>query len=165
MTEINNKSGNNFSLLNWLGWFFALNLVWLLLAVVTAWLGWRASTLSFNGEVATGTVVRLVEDDRELTSSFNDIFPVVEFEVDGETYSVESQNNYRWWNRFTRFPVGKQVEMRYDPGNPENAEINSWLDLWGEPIILGVLTIIFAIGVNVFLLVRWRIGRNQQASA
>ena len=165
MAEINSKPDNKFSLLNWLGWFLGLNLAWLLLAVFAGWLGWRAYTLSFTGEVAAGTVVRLEEDNRELTSSFSDIFPVVEFEVNGETYSVRSQNNYRWWNRFTRFPVGKQVEMRYDPADPENAEINSWIDLWGEPIILSVFTIISAIAVNMYLLFRWRIGHKQQAPA
>lgn len=157
MTEINGTSGK----LKWFGWFVALNLAWLLLAAFTAWLGWRSYTLSVNGDVVTGTVVRLLEDD---TSSYtSDIYPIVEFEAGGEAYSVQSQNNYRWWNRYTRFPVGKQVEMRYDPADPEKAEINSWWDIWNESLILGLFTVLCATGVNVYLIFRWRIGRNTQA--
>ncbi len=157
MTEINGTSGR----LKWFGWFVALNLAWLLLAALTAWLGWRSYTLSVNGSVAEGTVVRLLEDEVAFDSDF---YPVVEFEVDGQTYTVQSQNNYRWWNKYTRFPIGKQVEMRYNPANPESAEINSWVDLWMEPLILGVFTVLSAIGVNVYLVFRWRSQRNTQTA-
>ena len=156
MEKMNGISGNGSTSLNKLGWFIGLNLVWLLLAVVTAWLGWRSYTLTTSGEVVTGTVARWLEDDVSFTSDF---YPVVEFEVNGETYSVQSQNNYRWWHRYIRFPVGKQLEMRYNPANPETAEINSRWDVWNETIILGVFTIIAAVAVNVYLLFRWR--RNQ----
>ena len=159
MEKINGTSGNGSAFFNQLGWFVGLNLAWLLLAGLTAWLGWRSYTLTTNGEVVTGTVVRLVEDDESAFDS--DIYPVVEFDVDGKTYSVRSQNNYRWWNRYTRFPVGRQVEMRYDPANPETAEVNSWWDVWKETIILGVFTVIAAIAVNVYVFFR---GRRHSAS-
>jgi hypothetical protein len=122
-------------------------------SVQTAWLGWRSFTLTTSGEVVTGTVVRWLEDDVSFTSDF---YPVVEFEVNGETYSVQSQNNYRGWQRYIRFPVGKQLEMRYNPANPETAEINSGWDVWNETIILGVFTIITAVAVNAYLFFRWR---------
>lgn len=131
------------------------------MALLAAWLGWRAYTLSVNGNVAEGTVVRILEDEVSFTSDF---YPVVEFQVEGETYTVQSQNNYRWWNRYLRFPIGKQVEVAYNPANPETAEINSWWDIWNEVIILGVFTVISAIGVNVYLIFRWRTRRNIQVS-
>ena len=100
MQTITGTSGK----LKWLGWFVASNLFWLVLAALALWLGWRSYTLSVDGEVATGTVVRLLEEDK---SSFTtDIYPIVEFQVNGQSYSVQSQNNYRWWNRYTRFPIG-----------------------------------------------------------
>jgi hypothetical protein len=160
MTEINDKSTTQNSCLGMLGWVLGLNFIWLLMAVLTVYLGMRSYNLSANGEVVTGTVVRLVEDERDGASSFNDIFPVVEFEVDGQTYSVRSQNNYRWWNQYTRFGVGKPVEMRYDPADPQKAEINSLFDLWGEPVILGLFTLIAAVLSNAFFIFRWRAGRN-----
>jgi Protein of unknown function (DUF3592) len=162
MAEINDKSGNGSGCLGWLGWALGLNVVWLLLAVFAAYLGWRSYNLGVNGEVAGGVVVGFVEDD--LTGSFTDIYPVVEFKANDQTYSVRSQNNYRWWNRYTRFRIGRRVEMRYDPANPENAEINSWLDLWGEPLILGVFVFISIIVSNVFLYFRWRMGHTARTA-
>jgi Protein of unknown function (DUF3592) len=163
MAQNNDKSGKASGCFGWLGWGLGLNLVWVLLAVFAVFLGWHSYRLSINGEVARGTVVRLVDDD--LTSSFADIYPVVEFEANGQSYSVRSQNNYRWWNRYTRFRIGRQVEMRYDPENPENAEVNSWVDLWAEPVILGVFVAFCAIGVNAFLFLRWRVWRSGQTGA
>src|SRR5687767_4073258 len=134
MEKLNSTSGYGSTLFNHLGWFIGLNLAWLLLAALTAWLGWRSYTLSTSGSVADGTVVRLLGDGPAFDADF---YPVVEFQVDGKTYEVQSQNNYRWWNRYIRFPVGGQVDVRYETANPENAEINSWWDVWNETIILG----------------------------
>jgi hypothetical protein len=153
MEKFNGTLGDGSTLFNRLGWFIGLNLAWLLLAILTAWMGWRSYTLSSNGNVANGKVVQLLEDETAFDSDFT---PIVEFQVDGVTYMVQSQNTYRWWNRYTRFPVGGQVEVRYETANPENAEINSWWDIWNETIILGVFTIFAAIAVNVYLLFRWR---------
>jgi len=153
MGTSNHLSGNGSTLFNQFGWFIGLNLALLLLAALTAWLGWRSYILSMSGSVADGTVVRLLEDGAAFDADF---YPVVEFQVDGKTYEVQSQNNYRWWNRYMRFPVGGQVEVRYEVGNPEKAEINSWWDLWNETIILGVFTIIAAFAINVYLRFRWR---------
>ena len=153
MGTSNHLSGNGSTLLNRLGWFLGLNFLCLLLALFSAWMGWRSYTLSSNGNVAEGKVVRLLEDETAFDSNFT---PIVEFQVDGVTYTVQSQNNYRWWNRYTRFPVGGQVEVRYEIDNPENAEINSWWDVWNETIIMSVFTIVAAFAVNIYLFFRWR---------
>jgi len=163
MTATQRASASGFSVSNWLGLFVFLNLAGCVLAAATAWLGWRSLSLSTSGEVTTGRVVRLVED--EPTEFFTGISPVVEFEANGETYSVRSQNTDSWWDRYLRFPVGREVEVRYDPENPENAELGGWLDLWTQPVCLGVVTVLFALAVNAVLLLRWRAGRKQPASA
>ena len=137
-------------------WFVGLNLIGFLLAILTGWLGWRSYTLSTEGAVAEGTIVRLLEDGAAFTADFT---PVIEYQVDGQTFTFHSQNNYRWWNRYLRFPVGGQVEVRYETGNPENAEVNTWWDLWNETIVLGLLTILFVLVGNIFLLGYWRAQR------
>lgn len=142
----------------WMKMFIGLNLVVLVLAVLDAWLGWRSFTLSTRGSVASGTVVRLLEDGPAFDADFT---PVVEFQVDGNTYTVQSQNTYRWWNRYLRFPVGGEVEVRYDSLNPETAEINSWWDIWNETILLGVFTIIAGFVGNAYLRFRWQADRVQ----
>lgn len=155
--EANNKPATSFSLLNWLMWFALLNLAWILLAGLAVWLGWRSYTLTTSGNVAEGTVVQLLEEDASFTSDFT---PIVEFQVDEETYRVQSQNTYSWWNRYLRFSVGTQVEILYNPANPETAEINSWWDIWNEAIILAIFVVIAAIGVNIYLIYRWRAGHS-----
>lgn len=162
MENITGKSGNGAGCLGMAGWLIGLNGLWLLLAALAVFLGWRSYTLSVNGEVATGTVVRWVEED--VSASFSDFYPVLDFEAGGQTYSVRSQNTYRWWNKYTRFPIGKEADMRYDPANPDKAEIDSLLDLWFEPILLGIFAIIAMIGTNAFFFARWRAGRNASAN-
>jgi len=153
MTTFNGTSNNTYTLLKRIAWFIGLNLVWLLLAGLTVWLGWRSFTLSATGNIAEGKVVRLLEDGAAFDADF---YPVVEFQADGKTYKIQSQNSYRWWNRYIRFPVGGKVGIRYEPANPENAEINSFWDIWNETIVLGLITILAAITVNVYLFLRWR---------
>jgi hypothetical protein len=157
--ESNMQTRESFSMLNFAGWVVGLNIAWILLAVLAAWLGWRSYTLTTSGNVAEGTVVRLLEEEVSPTSDFT---PVFEYQINGQTYEVHSQNTYSWWNRYFRFPVGGEVEIRYDPADPENAEVNSWWDIWNETIILSIFTVIFAICVNVYLIYRWRVGKSQQ---
>lgn len=145
------------SVMSLLGWFIGLNLIWVVLAAFAVWLGWRSYTLTTTGETAQAIVVRLIEEDRNQFTT--DITPVFQFQVNGETYEVASQNNYRWWNRYFRFSEGKEIEIRYDPSNPELAEINSFWDVWSETIILGILALLFAIGVNGYFLMRWRMSK------
>lgn len=142
-----------FSVLNWLGWFLGLNLLCIVFAALAIWLGWRSYTLTASGEVTEGTVVKLLEEDVSFTTSFT---PIFEFQANGETYRVQSQNSYRWWNRYLGISEGSQIEVRYDPANPQTAEINSFWAVWNDPIILGIVTFLFAIGANGYLVMRWR---------
>lgn len=149
--EANIQPKNSF--MNWLGWFIGLNLVCVLLAALALWLGWENFNLTASGEITQGTVVRLLEEDVAFDSSFK---PVFQFQAGGETYEVQSQNTYGWWNRYFRFSEGSQVEIRYEAGNPENAEINSLWDIWIETILLSLFTLLFAVGVNGYFVMRWR---------
>ena len=38
---------------------------------------------------------------------------------------------------------GQKVDILYDPAAPNNARINSWFELWGPSIIVGIFGIIF----------------------
>lgn len=54
------------------------------------------------------------------------------------------------------YAVGQPVKVLYDPAKPEEAEIDSWLAIWGGPGILGILGIAFtAVGVGSLVL-GWR---------
>lgn len=136
---------------NWLGWFIGLNLLCLLFGALAGWLAWRSYTLTATGEVTQATVVSLIEDGES-----DDLSPVFQFQVDGKDYKVHSQNSYAWWLAEILFPEGKQVEIRYDPSNPELAELNSFWNLWSEPVLLSIFTILFGLGVNAYFVMRWR---------
>ena len=52
-----------------------------------------------------------------------------------------------------KYGVGEMLEVLYDPENPQNAAINTWLSLWGGSavfIIIGTLPILVMIIVNIF---------------
>lgn len=41
------------------------------------------------------------------------------------------------------FQVGQQIEVLYDPQNPQNARINKWMNLYFLPALFGFLGITF----------------------
>jgi Protein of unknown function (DUF3592) len=41
------------------------------------------------------------------------------------------------------FSIGDSVRVRYDPANPENARIHSFVQIWGSPILSGVIAVCF----------------------
>lgn len=71
--------------------------------------------------------------------------PIVEFRVGGQTYIFESSNA----SDPPRYDEGDQVEVLYDPSNPDRAEIQGgagWL-LWAG---LAGLFVIILLGMNVW---------------
>jgi len=81
---------------------------------------------------ATGTVVDLVS---RITASGRSsmICPVVEF-------TLPAGENVRFTSDFGSRPanhtVGQSVNVRYDPVDPQKAEIESTMNLWLVPLIL-----------------------------
>ncbi|MGO1975242.1 MAG: DUF3592 domain-containing protein [Propionibacteriaceae bacterium] len=45
------------------------------------------------------------------------------------------------WN----FPIGTEVNVRYDPANPQGARMDGWFSTWGAPTIVGGLGVLFAV--------------------
>jgi hypothetical protein len=81
---------------------------------------------------ATGTVVELVH--RATTGGRSGIFcPVVEF-------TAPSGGRIRFTSDFGSHPaghkIGQSVKVRYDPAEPQKAEIESGMTLWLAPLIL-----------------------------
>jgi hypothetical protein len=82
--------------------------------------------------LATGTVVELVH--RATTGGRSGIFcPVVEF-------GVPSGQKIRFTSDFGSRPaghkIGQSVNVRYDPADPQKAEIESGMTTWLTPLIL-----------------------------
>ena len=107
------------------------------------------TTLFFvvNSESATGSVVDFEEVTNPApvlnpggTSSF--YYAIIQF-------STPENRQVRFQGRSGRgdssFEQGDRVEVRYRPENPEQARIDSTLEIWATPLIFGGLFLVFGI--------------------
>ena len=122
--------------------------------LIMGFFGWRSyntTRIFLNGaEHARGSVVDLVA--RQSTDSDGNsstmYYPVVEFTTaDGQAIRYQSSTG----SNPAAQHVGDSVDMVYAPGDPQNARINSFTDLWLMPLILLGFGALFAlVGVGAF---------------
>jgi hypothetical protein len=92
-----------------------------------------------------GRVVKLVE--KSIGGGNSDFFPVFSFTTkDGQEITITQQANR------PRVKAGAQVEVMYDPGQPQNAKINAWVNFYLFPalaaaagLLVGVIGLISAL--------------------
>jgi hypothetical protein len=124
-----------------------------------AFFGWgvfaAVNALRIEGqESADATVVRLNEShDPELGLRYTS---VVEFEVDGRRYSAAVGEP----TIPAEHEVGQVVAVRYDPDDPQTAQVDDILDRWLFPAII-IPTMLLVAGLTNFLAIRaWRRGED-----
>ena len=93
---------------------------------------------------ATGVVTDL--KSTELQAGMQSYNPVVQFQThDGRMVEFESDTGAEE----SSYPPGGQVEVLYDPLNPEKAHIKTSFMLWGIPLLFGGLGAVFlVVGVS-----------------
>jgi len=129
--------------------FFAAFCLW---GAYAASVSWR---LQSSGEITTGVVARLEESETD--EGYCCVYtPVVEFEADGQTYSFEDDNA----SDSSDYEIGNEVQVRYDPADPNTAQINTFADRWLFPIIIIPSMIFAALLVNFFMIRAWRRGED-----
>ena len=121
--------------------FFAGFCLW---GAYMAYVSWQ---LEQNGEIATGTVVRLEESDSS-EGGCCVYSPVIEFALNGQTYSFEGDTA----SDPPAYEVGEEVSILYDPADPDTAQINKWSERWLVPLILIPAMIFAALIVNFFMI-------------
>ncbi len=96
------------------------------------WSYFRQKNQKESRVLTTGTVVELVQ--RATTGGRTGIFcPVVEFSVPpGQRIQFTSD----FGSRPASQKVGQTVNVRYDPSDPQKAEIESGMTTWLVPLIL-----------------------------
>jgi hypothetical protein len=105
--------------------FFAAFCLW---GAYAAMISWKLET---SGEITTGTVARLEES--ETSEGYCCVYsPVVEFQVDGQTYSFEDDTA----SSSPNYEIGSEVRILYDPADPNTAQINTFSSRWLFPIII-----------------------------
>ena len=104
-----------------------------------------------NRVAVNGTVVELVQRN---TSRSHIFCPVVE-------YSLPSGEKMRFTSEFGTLPashkIGDVVKVRYDPANPQQAEIESGMSLWLGPLIMVFMGTV-ACCLSVFFIVFYWLG-------
>lgn len=126
--------------------FFAGFCLWGAYAAYTSW------QLDQNGETTTGIVVSLAESSSS-EGGCCVYSPVIEFSANGQTYTFEGDNA----SDPPAYQVGEQVNVIYDPADPDTAQINKWVERWLFPILIIPAMSFAALLVNFFLIrALWR---------
>jgi hypothetical protein len=128
-------------------WIIFANLFFAGFCLWGAYAGYTSWQLEQNGETGTGIVTGLEESD-SADGGCCVYSPVIEFNVDGQTYSFDGENaSYP-----PAYEVGEEVSVLYDPADPNTAQINKWTERWLFPIIIIPAMIFTALLVNFFLI-------------
>jgi hypothetical protein len=125
--------------------FFAAFCLW---GAYSAVISWKLQT---SGEITNGTVTRLEES--KTREGYCCVYsPVVEFQVDGQTYSFENDSA----SSSPDYQIGSEVKVRYDPADPNTAQINTFSNRWLFPIIIIPAMIIGSLILSFYMIRAWR---------
>lgn len=115
-----------------------------------AWSSWSLLSVAERTE---GTVIRMVARQRGAHNrNRGGAAPVVEFHVAGERHEYHSKLS----TSPPQFSVGEKVTILYDPKNPRDAGIDSFVTLWLFPTVFGgigavMLTVAAVIGITSWM--------------
>lgn len=115
--------------------------------VYAASVSWRLET---EGQTTQGIVTRL-EESSSAESGCCVYSPVIEFAAGGQTYTFEGDNA----SDPPQYRVGQQVNVRYDPTDPNTAQIDSIFERWLFPVIIIPAMLLTALIVNFFMIRAW----------
>ena len=87
--------------------------------------------LRSNGKLTTGTITDLEEIPGGKPGYMATYKLIVEFEVDGNTYTVKSYSSYR----VPDYNLGDPVQVIYDPKDPEIAQVDIFSERWLDPLL------------------------------
>lgn len=122
--------------------FFGIGLAMLAVALIV---GGLAISFRMGADMATGTVS---ENELRHYSDGNSYCPIVDFTTRlGQTYSHHS--DVCSWP--PSFEVGQKVTIYYDPANPNNSQLDSFLGVWFIPVLFTFMGLVFG-GIGYFIL-------------
>lgn len=118
-----------------------------------AYAGYTSWRLQNEGITTTGMVIQM-EESNSSEGGCCVYSPVIEFTVNGQTYSFDGGNA----SDPPAYRVGEGVEVIYDPSDPDTAQIDKWTERWLFPIIIIPAMIFTAAILNFFMIRAWRHG-------
>ncbi|MHC1762731.1 MAG: DUF3592 domain-containing protein [Verrucomicrobiia bacterium] len=102
---------------------------------------WSSGSFKRHSRVATGKVVEyqsMMRDGEQVYA------PVAEYKVGDQMFRIQSPA----YSTSPPYAVGASVEVRYDPGAPQNGRFNEAFELWSLPLIVtgfGLVTVVAAL--------------------
>jgi len=129
--------------------FFAGFCLW---GVYAAYTGWQLQT---QGVRTTGAVIEM-EESSSGEGGCCVYSPVVQFEVNGQSYTFDGGNA----SDPPAYRVGQEVDVLYDPLDPGTAQIDSYFERWAFPICIIPAMIGGAAVMNFFMFRAFRRGES-----
>jgi hypothetical protein len=115
--------------------------------VYAASVSWQLQTKG----VTTPGVVTSMEESSDSEGGCCVYSPVIEFQAAGQNYSFEGSNA----SDPPAYRVGQKITVRYDPANPDTAQIDNFFERWLFPIIIIPAMLLTALIVNFFMIRAW----------
>lgn len=117
-----------------------------LLVLIGVFLYIRTRIFIGKAQEVKGTVIEMVYSRN--SDGDGGFSPVYQFKtLDGQNIVIHDSLS----SNPPRFQVGQEVKVLYDPGNPQKARLNKWMNLYFVPVLLAGIGLIF--GGVVFALV------------
>src|SRR3990172_9867487 len=118
-----------------------------LLALIGVFLFIRTRIFIGKAQEVKGTVIQMVYSHS--SEGGGGYAPVYQFKtLDGQTIVIQDSLS----SNPPRFQVGQEIDILYEPGNPQKARINKWMNLYFVPVLLGGMGLIFG-GVGIAIVV------------
>ena len=118
-----------------------------LLALIGLFLFIRTRIFIDNAQEVKGTVIQMVYSRSSSSNSSGGYAPIYQFRtLDGQ--NIVKQDSLS--SNPPRFQVGQELDILYEPGNPQKARINKWMNLYFVPVLLGGMGLIFG-GVGIVI--------------
>jgi hypothetical protein len=102
--------------------------------VLCGYLTDHAKTKLHTHREAEGTVV---DFHSVQTTRGARVYPIVAYQVDGQTYRVRAHSSMGLFSR--TYQLGDTIPVLYPPNEPDNGSLNTFADMWLGPIITGAL--------------------------
>ena len=117
-----------------------------LLALIGVFLFIRTRIFIGKAQEVKGTLMQMVYSRSSSSSgSGGGYAPVYQFKtLDGQSIVIQDSLS----SNPPRFQVGQEIDVLYEPGNPQKARINKWMNLYFVPVLLGGMGLIFG-GVGI----------------
>lgn len=130
------------------------NLFFLGFCLWGAYAGYISWGLQQTGQITSGELVQMEESNSDEGGPVYS--PVIEFNVNGQTYTFEGDTA----SSPPQYKVGQEVRVRYDPSNPNTAQIDKFTERWLMPLCLIPSMVIAALLTNFFVIRAWRRGEH-----